>query len=97
MIVWFPAASELVVNCAHPHTDAMTDVPIGVAPLSTKNSTDPVGVAPVPTALTVAVNVTDCPITDGFGVELTDMAVSAINTVWVNGRLVEPVKLLSPP
>ena len=58
-----PAASEEVAKVAPP--DASVAVPKVVAP--SRNVTVPVGVpAPGETALTVAVNVTDWPNTDGF-------------------------------
>ena len=54
--------------------------PIEVAP--SKNSTEPVGVpAPGAVALTVAVNVTDCPCTEGFISETTAVVVAALFTV----------------
>ncbi|MGX1855123.1 hypothetical protein [Streptomyces sp. NPDC055299] len=60
------------------------------------NVTVPVGVpAPGATGATVAVNVTDCPTTDGSGDELTVVVVDACPTVWVSVP-VEPVKAALP-
>ena len=60
--------------------------------------TVPVGVpAPGLFAFTVAVKVTDCPDNDGLAEELTDVAVLAFFTVWVNALEVLPVKVASPP
>jgi hypothetical protein len=70
-------------------------VPNDVVP--SMNVTVPVGVpAPGDTTLTVAVNVTDCPKVDGFGAAVTDVAVSALFTVWGAGADVLPLKLPSP-
>src|SRR5690242_17075894 len=56
------------------------------------NVTLPVGVpAPGAVTLTVAVKVTDCPITDGFALELTAVVVAALFTVKVPLPLL-PVK-----
>ena len=63
------------------------------------NVTVPVGV-PVPgeTALTVAVNVTVWPETEGLAEETTVVALLALLTVWVNGAavLLLVLKLESP-
>src|SRR5437773_1390824 len=61
--------------------------------------TFPVGApAPGATGLTVAVNVTDWPNTEGLAEEITAVAVSALFTVWVKGEAVLslPLKLPSP-
>ena len=48
------------------------------------NVTVPLGVpAPGATAATVAVNVTDCPNTEGLAEEVTTVVVLALLTVWV--------------
>ena len=64
---------------------------------SSRNATVPVG-APDPgaTTLTVAVTVTDCPVTEGFTDDATDVDVEAGLTVCVRIDDVEPVKLSSP-
>jgi hypothetical protein len=60
--------------------------------------TVPVGVpAPGGTALTVAVNVTDWPETDGLAPELTEVVVEALFTVCVSPEEVEVSKFVSPP
>ncbi|WP_245170964.1 hypothetical protein, partial [Streptomyces decoyicus] len=57
------------------------------------NVTVPVGVpAPGETGATVALKVTDCPTTDGSGVDETVVVVNACVTVWVSVSL-EVVKL----
>jgi hypothetical protein len=59
--------------------------------------TVPVGVpAPGDTALTVAVNVTDWPKTDGFTDEVTVAELLALLTVWVIAAEVLLVKFVSP-
>jgi hypothetical protein len=70
-------------------------VQIAVAP--SKKSTLPVG---VPTAgavtETVAVNVTDCPMLEGFGTPTTTAVESPLLTVCENGAEVEPLKSVDP-
>jgi hypothetical protein len=53
--------------------------------------------APPPVALTVAVNVTDCPETEGFTDEPTAVAVFALLIVCVSVVEVLELKLVSPP
>jgi hypothetical protein len=67
-----------------------------VAP-SSRNVTVPVG-APAPGAITftVAVMVTDCPVTDGFTDDPSDVDVEAGLTVCVRLGDVDPAKLGSP-
>ena len=66
-----------------------------VAP--SKKFTVPVGVpAPGAVAVTVAVNVTDWPKTDGFAEETTAVLVAAWFTVCVIAGEVLPVKFVSP-
>jgi hypothetical protein len=55
------------------------NVPVPMAVPPSRKVTVPVGVPPVD--VTVAVNVTDWPITDGFGEEVTVVVVSALFTV----------------
>jgi hypothetical protein len=64
---------------------------------SSRNATVPVG-TPDPGAitLTVAVTVTDCPVTDGFTEDASDVDVEAGLTVWVRIGDVDPVKFTSP-
>ena len=70
-------------------------VPSVVAP--SRKVTVPVGVPdPGAAALTVAVNVTLCPMTVGFCDELTFVEVEAVFTVWLMAADVLALKLLSP-
>ena len=65
-------------------------------PLS-KNWTVPVAVpAPGETAATVAVNVTDCPKTEGFTEDVNAVVVLALVTTWLTAVLVLVMKLESP-
>ena len=65
-------------------------------PLS-KNWTVPVAVpAPGETAATVAVNVTDCPKTEGFTEDVNAVVVLALVTTWLTAVLVLVMKLVSP-
>jgi len=74
--------------------DIVTAVPMAL-PLS-KNWTVPVAVpAPGETAATVAVNVTDCPKTEGV-VEANVVVVLALLTTWLTAVLVLVTKLVSP-
>jgi len=90
-----PTARELVVNALWPALRLF--VARAVAP--SLKVTVPVGV-PLPgeLALTMAVNVTGVPKTDGFCDDATVVAVESLLTVWVSGEAVLslPVKLLSP-
>jgi hypothetical protein len=52
---------------------------------------------PGATAVTVAVNVTDCPNTDGFADEVSAVLVAALFTVCVSVDDVLPLKFVSPP
>ena len=54
-------------------TPPLNEADPAVAP-SMVNVTKPVGVGPPLTGTTVAVNVTDCPNTDGFGTDVTLVA-----------------------
>src|ERR1043166_1437156 len=85
--------SEEVISVAWPDTSAL--VTSAVAP--SRKITLPVGVPePGGTAATVAVNVTDCPNTDGFTEEFSVVDAADLLTTWV--KLVETllVKPLSP-
>ena len=62
------------------------------SPLS-ENPTTPVAVE----GETVAVNVTDCPDIDGFGLDDTVIVVGALSTVCVRVEDVLPLVLVSPP
>jgi len=84
--------SAEVLNVATPEVN--DPVPSVVAP--SLNVTVPVGVPvlAVEASLTVAVNVTDCPKTDGSGEEPSAVVVFAVLTVWETGGLVLALKLL---
>ena len=92
-MTWLPAASDEVAKIALP--ELRLAVPSVAAP--SKNVTVPV---PVPTAgataLTVAVNVTDWPNTDGFTEELNVVELFPLLTVCVIADEVLALKLLSP-
>jgi hypothetical protein len=93
VIEWLPTESVLVVKVAVPPDTV--PVPSVVDP--SRNVTVPVGVpAPGDTTATVAVNVTDCPNTDGLADEVRVVVVFALLTVWVRTALVLPEKLESP-
>ena len=69
--------------------------PREVAP--SKNSIDPVAVpAPGAVVATVAVNVTDCPKTEGFAEEVKAVVVLALFTTWLTAELVLVMKLELP-
>ena len=76
-----PAGSAAVVNVATPAASSGTGV---VAPLAVK-VTVPVGVPVASTGLTVAVNVTFCPTSDGFGLLSTTVVEPGCGTVTVTG------------
>jgi hypothetical protein len=78
VIVWLPNASVDVENVALPETS----VPLPTLTPPSKNVTVPVGVPePGEAALTVAVNVTVCPNTDGFADEVTVVELESLLTV----------------
>jgi hypothetical protein len=78
VIVWLPTASDEVVKVARPKLKVA--VPSVAAP--SRNVTVPVAVPePGATALTVAVNVTNWPNTDGFTDELTAVELESLLTV----------------
>ena len=85
---WLPNASaDVLIDAVPPLNGAL---PSDVAP--SKNWTVPVAVAGV----TVAVTVTLCPTTDGFGDVATAVELPAAFTVWTCAPEVLPVKLASP-
>jgi hypothetical protein len=93
VIEWDPTDSVLVMKVVEP--DARVPVPRVVVP--SRKVTVPVGV-PVPeVGATVAVNVTDCPKTDGFADDVTVVVVPVVPTDWVRTALVLVLKLPSPP
>jgi len=51
---------------------------------------------PEPAGVTVAVKVTDCPATDGFVDDATDVVLAALLTVWPKVPEALPAKLPSP-
>jgi hypothetical protein len=93
IVGWAPTLSVLVLKVAV--FPVRVPVPSVVAP--SLKVTMPLGVpAPGEVTLTVAVNVTDCPKTDGVPEEATVVVVAALLTVWVRAELALPVKLTSP-
>src|SRR5439155_21134157 len=93
--VWVPTLSAEVLSVAVPELSATGAC--GVP--SMVKVTVPLGVPePGETALTVAVNVTVWPETDGLAEETTVVALLALLTVWVNGVavLLLVLKLESP-
>ena len=91
-----PAVSVEVANVATPEA-FVVPVPIEVAP-SLKVTLSPVGIVPVPGELTVtvAVNVTDWPNTDGFSDEVRAVLVLAWFTTCDTAPEVLVAKLVSP-
>jgi hypothetical protein len=89
-----PTINEEVANVALP------ELKVAVASVAapSRKVTVPVGVPdPGDTALTVAVNVTDWPKTDGFTELVTVVELFDLLTVCVMAAEVLPAKLLSPP
>lgn len=93
-----PAVSDEVeyVVCA-----LLFNVPDPSVVVPSRNDTLPVGATELPEGpITVAVNVTDCPVTDGFAEEVTvvvEASCVAPLTTWVRTEDVEPLKFPSPP
>ncbi len=87
-----PWASAAVVNVAWP---AASSGPVPSVVVPSMNVTVPVGV-PGETLVTVAVNVTDCPVTDGLGAETRAVVVGAETTFWPTPAEVLPAKVESP-
>src|SRR5205823_4446403 len=93
-----PTLSEDVVQVARPLLlrERLLQLVMAVAP--SLKVTVPVGVpAPGLFAVTVAVNVTACPDSDGLAEELTTVVVPAFFTVSVSVLEVLPLKVASPP
>jgi hypothetical protein len=91
--VWLPTDRDEVANVALPELNVA--VPSVEAPSRKVTVPDGVPVAGA-TALTVAVNVTDWPKTDGFTDEVTVVELPALPTVWVIAAEVLLVKFVSP-
>jgi hypothetical protein len=72
VIAWLPTASVVVLNVATPLLFTATFDASVVAPSA--NATVPAGVPAM--EVTVAVKVTDCPNVEGFGEEVTVVAVA---------------------
>src|ERR1700683_1825264 len=90
-----PTEREEMLKLATPEPFSVA-VPSTVVPSS--KVTVPVGVPePGALAVTVVVNVTDWPKSDGFVDELTLVLVPSSPTVWLTAGDVLPVKSLSPP
>src|SRR5437867_195462 len=86
--VWLPVDSAAVVKVVCPLDSVL--VPSVVAP--SLKTTEPVGVpTPGETALTVAVNVTDAPNTDGLKDDARAVVVLALFTVCVTAAEVLPL------
>ena len=89
-----PTDSVEVVNIAWPFALSVV-VPSTLVPCS--NVTEPVGVpAPGADAVTVAVNVTPCPNTDGLTEDATTVVVLACLTFWLRAEDVLPAQLAEP-
>lgn len=87
-----PTPRAVVARVATPPPFSVIE-PSDVVPL--KNVTMPVGVPPAE-LVTVAVNVTDCPATDGLSDEVMAVAL-ALSTICVSTLEVLAAKLVSPP
>jgi hypothetical protein len=93
VIALLPVVSAEVVKVAVPELK-LAD-PIEMPP--SRNVTTPVGVpAPGAAAVTVAVNVTAWPDTDGFTDEVTVVTLESLFTVWKKVAELLLLKLLSP-
>src|SRR5437667_11135432 len=94
MFVWLPVDSAEVPKVACPPASAFV---LSVVAPSLK-MTEPVGVpAPGETALTVAVNVTDWPNTDGLTDEASAVLLLASLTACVNTAEAQPCYVAPPP
>jgi len=91
---WDPRASAEVVSvaCALPFSE-----PVPRAAVPSMNVTVPVGVPEPEVAVTVAVNVTDCPIADGFTDDFSVVALAAWLTTWLKVADALAWKFVSPP
>ena len=85
-----PTASVVIVNDARP----LLSVAVPRAAVPSLKVTTPVG--PPAVAFKSAVNVTDCPYTEGFTEEVTVAKVVPLLTVCVNTEEVLLSKLVSP-
>jgi hypothetical protein len=91
--LWVATLSDEVLNAAVP---LLLSVPVPRVVVPSINVTVPVGVpAPGELAVTLAVNVTDWPKTEGFGAEAT-LTVKAGLTFWLTALDVLVVKSTSP-
>ena len=96
VIEWVPAAKEAVMK-VHVKGEAAGSVQLPMTVAPSRMFTVPVGEpAPGAVTVTVAVNVTDCPKTDGFVPEVSDVLVDALLTTWLTAALVLVRKLASP-
>jgi hypothetical protein len=87
-----PAASAEVVRVVCPATSS---VPVPIVVVPSRKVTIPVGV-PIELLLTVAVNVTDCPVVEGLIDEVTTVVVVVTVTVCVSGAELLLPKVASP-
>jgi hypothetical protein len=92
-IKWFPTAKADVVKVATPE---LLSVELPRVALVSRKVTVPVGV-PEPVEVTVAVNVTACPDTDGFGDDMSVVVVPALELPTVCTVLPLLVKKLPSP
>ena len=98
-MAWLPTASEDVLKLATPEPTSVF-VPRTVFP--SRNVTTPVGgVVDDPVAITLAVNVTLCPLVTGFALEVSIVTVCAFvagkgSTTTVTAAEVEPRCVVSP-
>ena len=88
---WLPTLNVETLIVALPPLS----VPVPIVVVPSLNVTVPVAVLPA-LFVTVAVRLTDCPKTDGLGVDVTVVTVFALLTVCVMAADVLPLKLLSP-
>lgn len=96
--LWLPTLRLVVVHVAWPEPRVCVPQPVMVEPPSRKFTVPLRAPEPGAVTLTVAVNVTDWPNTDGLGDgdEVTAVLVEAWFTVWVKLADVLPRKLASP-
>jgi hypothetical protein len=87
-----PGDANDVPHCAEPELNVTAEQPLIVVPFEV-NPTVPVGESPA----TVAVNVTDCPMDDGFWFEATEVVLVAVFTVWPPLSVPVLVRLLLSP
>ena len=77
-MVWLPTASADVVKVARAEAFNVTVANVVVP---SRNCTVPVATPPL--VVTTAVNVTDCPVRDGFADEVSVVVLDARLTVWL--------------